>query len=149
MVYLTPGNPNKRLKKVVAFVLGLAVVFGIRLVDLQIIEADAINAKSYEKRAVTRVIPALRGSILDANGEVLARTVFRYDINVAPSKVAPVSRTVDGKSVEVSVDEIAGEIGIRATIAVCGSITALAALTLFWIFTVKRKSIAQSKAGVV
>ncbi|WP_138315430.1 peptidoglycan D,D-transpeptidase FtsI family protein [Rhodoluna limnophila] len=112
MVYLTPGNPNKRLKKVVAFVLGLAVVFGIRLVDLQIIEADAINAKSYEKRAVTRVIPALRGSILDANGEVLARTVFRYDINVAPSKVAPVSRTVDGKSVEVSVDEIAGEIGI-------------------------------------
>ncbi len=44
---------------------------------------------------------------------------------------------------------LAGEIGIRATIAVCGSITALAALTLFWIFTVKRKSIAQGNPGVV
>ncbi|MEY4994031.1 MAG: hypothetical protein RIS82_1153, partial [Actinomycetota bacterium] len=71
MVYLTPGNPNKRLKKVVGLIVALAVLFGVRLVDLQIIEADAINAKSYEKRAVTRVLPALRGSILDANGEVL------------------------------------------------------------------------------
>ncbi len=111
MVYLTPGNPNKRLKKVVGLIVALAVLFGVRLVDLQIIEADAINAKSYEKRAVTRVLPALRGSILDANGEVLARTVFRYDINVAPSKVAPVMREVNGNSVEISVDQMAQELG--------------------------------------
>lgn len=42
---------------------------------------------------------------------------------------------------------LAGEIGIRATIAVCGTLTALAALTLFLIFTVKRDSISVTKAG--
>jgi MFS family permease len=42
---------------------------------------------------------------------------------------------------------LAGEIGIRATIAVCGTLTALAALILFLIFTVKRDSISVTKAG--
>jgi hypothetical protein len=42
---------------------------------------------------------------------------------------------------------LAGEIGIRATIAVCGTLTALAALILFLIFTVKRDSIGAAKAG--
>ena len=42
---------------------------------------------------------------------------------------------------------LAGEIGIRATIAVCGSLTALAALILFLIFTVKRDAIGIAKAG--
>lgn len=110
MAYLTPGDPAKRLKKIIAFILGLAVIFTIRLVDLQIIEAPAINAKSYEKRAVTRTIPALRGQILDAKGKVLAKTVFKYDINAAPSKVAPMNRTVDGKTTQVSVEQMVIEI---------------------------------------
>lgn len=110
MTYLTPGDSAKRLKKVVATILILAVIFSIRLVDLQIIQANAINEKSYEKRAVTRILPALRGQIIDANGKVLAKTVFRYDINAAPSKVAPLTRTVNGQSVVFTVDQLAGEI---------------------------------------
>ena len=110
MTYLTPGDSAKRLKRIVAVILVLAVVFAIRLIDLQIIQANAINEKSYEKRAVTRVIPALRGQIIDANGKVLAKTVFRYDVNAAPSKVAPMSRTVSGAKVLVSVEELASEI---------------------------------------
>lgn len=111
MTYLTPGNPSKRLQKIIAFILIAAVVFTIRLVDLQIIQANAINEKSYEKRAVTRVIPALRGQIIDANGKVLAKTVFRYDINAAPSKVAPITRTVNGAPVLVTVEQLVSEIG--------------------------------------
>ena len=110
MTYLTPGNPSKRLQKIIAFILIAAVVFTIRLVDLQIIQANAINEKSYEKRAVTRVIPALRGQIIDANGKVLAKTVFRYDINAAPSKVAPITRTVNGAPVLVTVEQLVSEI---------------------------------------
>jgi cell division protein FtsI (penicillin-binding protein 3) len=110
MAYLTPGDPNKRLRAIIASILILAVVFTIRLIDLQIIQAPAINAKSYEKRAVTRTIPALRGQILDANGKVLAKTVFKYDINVAPSKVAPMSRTENGKTTQISVEQMVGEI---------------------------------------
>jgi cell division protein FtsI (penicillin-binding protein 3) len=110
VTYLTPGNPSKRLQKIIAFILIAAVVFTIRLVDLQIIQANAINEKSYEKRAVTRVIPALRGQIIDANGKVLAKTVIRYDINAAPSKVAPITRTVNGAPVVVTVEQLVSEI---------------------------------------
>ena len=110
MTYLTPGDPAKRLRLVIIAIIAFVAIFTIRLIDLQIIQADAINAKSYEKRAVTRTIPALRGQILDVNGEVLAKTVFRYDINAAPSKVGPVSRTVSGQNVSVSVEQVAAEI---------------------------------------
>jgi cell division protein FtsI (penicillin-binding protein 3) len=110
VTYLTPGNPSKRLQKIIAFILIAAVVFTIRLVDLQIIQANAINEKSYEKRAVNRVIPALRGQIIDANGKVLAKTVFRYDINAAPSKVAQITRTVNGVPVAVTVEQLVAEI---------------------------------------
>lgn len=110
MTYLTPGNPAKRLRFVIAAILVFVIVFAIRLIDLQIIQADEINAKSYEKRAVTRIIPALRGQILDANGEVLAKTVYRYDINAAPSKVGPVNRKVAGQTVAIPVEQVAAEI---------------------------------------
>lgn len=110
MTYLTPGDPSKRLKKIVGFILVLVGVFAIRLIDLQIIEADAINAKSYEKRAVTRVVPAVRGEILDVNGKVLAKTILRYDINAAPSKVGPVARKVSGQTVSIPVEQVAAEI---------------------------------------
>lgn len=111
MTYLTPGNPSRRLQKIIAFILIAAVIFTIRLVDLQVIQANAINEKSYEKRAVTRVIPALRGQIIDSQGKVLAKTVFRYDINAAPSKVAPITRTVNGVPVLVTVEQLVSEIG--------------------------------------
>jgi cell division protein FtsI (penicillin-binding protein 3) len=110
VTYLTPGNPSKRLQKIIAFILIAAVVFTIRLIDLQIIQANAINEKSYEKRAVTRVIPALRGQIIDSQGKVLAKTVFRYDINAAPSKVAQITRTVNGVPVVVTVEQLVAEI---------------------------------------
>ena len=110
MTYLTPGDPAKRLRWVILAILALVAIFAIRLIDLQIIQADAINAKSYEKRAVTRTIPALRGQILDVNGEVLAKTVFRYDINAAPSKVGPINRKISGQTVSVPVEQVAAEI---------------------------------------
>lgn len=110
MAYLTPGDPKSRGKWVMILVAGLCVVFSIRLVDYQVIQADAINKTSYENRAVTRTLPALRGEILDSTGAVLARTVYRYDINAAPSKVFPVSRKVNGQSVLIPVEQIANEI---------------------------------------
>lgn len=110
MAYLTPGDSSKRLKKIVALILVFVGVFAIRLIDLQIIQADAINAKSFEKRAVTRALPALRGEILDVNGKVLAKTILRYDINVAPSKVGPVTRKISGQTVSVPVEQVVAEI---------------------------------------
>jgi len=112
MTYLTPGDPKRRIRKIQAFVVIVAIIFGIRLVDLQIVEADAINAKSYANRAVSRVLPSLRGQIVDNEGKVLARTDFKYDINAAPDIVAPFSRKVNGQEILVSKEQAAGEIAV-------------------------------------
>ena len=42
---------------------------------------------------------------------------------------------------------LAGEIGIRATITVCGGLTAIAAATLFWVYTVKRAGTSGAVSG--
>jgi cell division protein FtsI (penicillin-binding protein 3) len=110
MTYLTPGDPKRRVRKLQAFVVVVAVIFGIRLVDLQIVEADAINAKSYANRAVTRVLPSLRGQIVDDAGNVLARTDFKYDINAAPDIVASFTRKVNGQETLVTKEQAAAEI---------------------------------------
>ncbi len=110
MSYMTPGNPKRRLTGLFMVIIFVVSLFTIRLVDLQIIQAEAINKVSFANRSVTRVIPALRGSILDANGTVLAHTVYRYDINAAPSKVGPILRNVSGQDVQVSVEQVAAEL---------------------------------------
>ncbi|MEY4981350.1 MAG: hypothetical protein RL174_688, partial [Actinomycetota bacterium] len=110
MTYMTPGNPKRRLTGMFLVIIAVVSVFSIRLVDLQIVQAEAINKISYENRSVTRTIPALRGSIVDSKGTVLAHTVYRYDINAAPSKVGPVLRNVSGQEVQVSVEQVAAEL---------------------------------------
>jgi cell division protein FtsI (penicillin-binding protein 3) len=110
MAYLRPGDPKRRLRAFKIFIVALALVFGGRLVDLQIVQAEAINAKSYSNRAVSRVLPSLRGDITDGTGAVLAHTVFKYDINAAPNIVAPFNREVNGQKVLISVEQAATEI---------------------------------------
>jgi cell division protein FtsI (penicillin-binding protein 3) len=110
MAHLRPGDPKRRLRAFKIFIVALALVFGGRLVDLQIVQAEAINAKSYSNRAVSRVLPSLRGDITDGTGAVLAHTVFKYDINAAPHIVAPFNREVNGQKVLISVEQAATEL---------------------------------------
>lgn len=99
-----------RLRRLMAVVVILSVVFGLRLVQFQIVEAPKINAESFAKRAVTTTIPAMRGDIVDVNGKVLATTVMAYDVNVDPTMVAPFDRTVNGASATISVQQATVEI---------------------------------------
>ncbi len=110
MAYLRPGDPKRRLRAFKIFIVALALVFGGRLVDLQIVQAEAINAKSYSNRAVSRVLPSLRGDITDGTGAVLAHTVFKYDINAAPDIVSPFNREINGQKILISVEQAATEI---------------------------------------
>ncbi|CAB4626489.1 unannotated protein [freshwater metagenome] len=100
----------RRIRLLVTISVILVAVFAIRLIDFQIVRAESINEVSYEKRAVARTVPAVRGDILDANGNVLATTVYRYDINAAPAIVKPVERQIDGISQVVSVESVASEL---------------------------------------
>ena len=77
---------SSRLRRVVALgiVVITALVFLIRLVDVQMVSASALNADAKDKRAVPVSIPSLRGDIVDRNGEVLATTDERYDVQLSP-----------------------------------------------------------------
>lgn len=88
----------------------LIIVFLIRLIDFQIVRAEAISELSYEKRAMSRTVEAKRGDILDSNGNVLATSVYRYDINAAPAIVRAVERNVQGVAQVISVDSLAAEL---------------------------------------
>ena len=104
------ASVTRRLSLFALLLVLLVAALSIRLVDFQIVRADEIRAESLESRKETRTLTALRGSILDSNGEVLARTVFRYDINAAPKNVGPVIRYQDGNQTEISVETAAQEL---------------------------------------
>lgn len=62
----------------------VVVVFLLRLVNLQVVEAAAINSEADGRRGVISTLWGTRGSIVDVNGEVLAASVDRFDVTFAP-----------------------------------------------------------------
>lgn len=68
----------------VLLVIACAALFVVRLVDIQLVSAAALNSDAEGKRAVPVVIPSLRGDVVDRNGEVLATTDERYDVQLSP-----------------------------------------------------------------
>ena len=105
-----PSQDELRLRKV-GLVLGLILLaFVFKLLQFQVFQADEINKVSYNKRSVEDVVPAVRGSIVDAQGKILAKTELSYDINVDPSMVSAFNRMVNGVEVQISVDQAAQEL---------------------------------------
>ncbi|NKX54948.1 penicillin-binding protein 2 [Arthrobacter sp. E918] len=71
-----------RVRTGLVLVLLALVVLGGRLFQLQGLDTAGMAQAAVEKRLRTTEIPALRGEILDANNNVLARSVQRFDIVV-------------------------------------------------------------------
>ncbi len=65
----------------------LVGMFVVKLVDIQLVSADELNKQSSGKRSIAVTTYAPRGSIVDANGTVLADSVTRYDITASPSNI--------------------------------------------------------------
>lgn len=110
MRYMQPGNPAKRLRLFTLTIVVIALLFIGRLIQVQIIQAADINKQSLSSRSVTHTIPSIRGQILDSTGKVLARTVLKYDVNVAPVNVKPIPRKVNGVTVEIPVAQLVAQI---------------------------------------
>lgn len=110
MGMLPPNEERKRFVFLRLVVAGMIVLFVLHLLDLQVVNAGNINKVSLENRQKSRTIEAVRGSIFDKDGKVLARSIYRYDVNVAPINVGPISREVNGSTITLSVDQIAGQL---------------------------------------
>ena len=109
---------NRRLIAALV-VLGCTVAFGVRLVDVQIVSAAKLDQDAENKRAVPVTIPSLRGDIVDRNGEILATTDERYDVQLSPKntrvnggKFPREVETADGVEwIEVTSQQAFAEIG--------------------------------------
>lgn len=110
MSLLPPGEERKRFGIIRIVVAVFIVYFVAHLLDLQVVNAGAIREASKSKREITRIIPAARGSILDSDSNVLAKSVYRYDVNVAPDKVGPIERKVNGATISMTVEQLATRI---------------------------------------
>ena len=89
-------------RRLAAWMLILAIVlssFVVRLVDIQVVRAAQLAQESEARRSIPITIHGARGDIVDANGVVLADSVFRYDITVSPRLVKDFTRR-DGETDE-------------------------------------------------
>jgi cell division protein FtsI (penicillin-binding protein 3) len=75
---------RRRSALVVFALLAVVAVFVVRLVDLQVVQADTLNAAAEGNRSIEVTTYGKRGDIVDTNGAVLATTTDRFDITASP-----------------------------------------------------------------
>ncbi|MBD7993758.1 penicillin-binding protein 2 [Arthrobacter sp. Sa2CUA1] len=87
----------------------LLTVLGVRLFQVQGLDPEGKAEAAVANRLVTTTVPALRGGILDANGNYLARSVERFDIVVdqrlSQDKDEYPRRTAEGEWEDVTFDQ--------------------------------------------
>ncbi|MFD7920398.1 peptidoglycan D,D-transpeptidase FtsI family protein [Streptomyces sp. NPDC059740] len=83
------GSPRPRLRLVAVGLTLVMLVFVVRLVQVQALDAGAYAAKANVNRYVPVTLAAERGAITDRSGVDLATTVDAYDITADPSLLAP------------------------------------------------------------
>jgi cell division protein FtsI (penicillin-binding protein 3) len=87
----------RRQNLVLVVVLAVLMVFCGRLVYVQALEGPDLAAKALEERLARTTLQAPRGDIVDADGEILATSVARYNVGVNQRKIREFVTTVDGK----------------------------------------------------
>ena len=73
-----------RLTLTMVVVFLVVIVFSGRLFQLQVVQAAALDKISVAQQSTRVVTPGIRGSIVDTNGVVLAQSVDRFNVTVAP-----------------------------------------------------------------
>lgn len=114
-------SPRRRTVIALAVVLAVISVFVVRLVDIQVVNANDHIADSQELASGQNIkLTGTRGDIVDADGRVLATSSLLYDVSIDPKLAAlgipqrdadgKVVKGEDGKTVRVSWPELAPRI---------------------------------------
>ncbi|MFF4365943.1 peptidoglycan D,D-transpeptidase FtsI family protein [Streptomyces sp. NPDC001594] len=83
------GSPKPRLRLVGVALTLVMLVFVVRLLQVQAVDASAYSAKATENRFAKYVLAAERGEITDRKGVALATSVDAYDITADPRMFTP------------------------------------------------------------
>lgn len=98
-----------RLRAGMILALVLLLVLAGRLFHVQALDPEGMAQTAVENRLVTTTVPPLRGSIMDADGNYLARSVERFDIVVdqrlSQGEDSYTRTNPDGEKEEVSYDQ--------------------------------------------
>ena len=81
------ANPVRRLGITLLAIAFLLTLFAARLVQMQGFDAGSYRMLASQQRDKTIQLPALRGTITGANGEVLAMTVATYLVVADPPEI--------------------------------------------------------------
>ncbi|QXE37329.1 penicillin-binding protein 2 [Streptomyces sp. GMY02] len=83
------GSPRPRLRLVSLALTLIMLVFVVRLLQVQAVDAGAYAAKAEKSRYLSHRIDAERGEITDRSGIALATSVDAYDITADPLMFTP------------------------------------------------------------
>ena len=108
---LGTASPRRRMRVMVVAVLFVFSIFAAQLLRLQGFDAAATSADALSSRTAKVPIPAMRGSILDSQGTVLASSIERRTVTVDQTAVAQYKKSVDG------VYQVVGAAGAAADLA--------------------------------
>ncbi len=108
---MKPVITRRRIVITMFVVLALIALFVVRLVDIQVVRAAALNEQSSGKMSSPSTVYGVRGDISDRNGIILAQAQMRYNVTASPRNAKDFERTVDGKKVTVTPAQAASEIG--------------------------------------
>ncbi|HEV2536971.1 MAG TPA: penicillin-binding protein 2 [Streptosporangiaceae bacterium] len=108
------GDPRRRLGVVLLAIVFVLSLFAGRLVQLQGMESANYRKLALKERDQAKVLPAMRGSITGANGQVLAMTVATYQVTADPPLI-PASQ------LQHVADSLAGPLGLTSA-AVLGKL---------------------------
>ncbi len=91
-------------------VLVVLAIFAVQLFWIQAFDAASTQAAAMSKRSVKLITPAMRGKILDTNGQVLADSVERFTVVADPKAIPEYTVKVDGRRTKVGVTRAAADL---------------------------------------
>jgi len=100
---VTSRTLTRRHNAVLIALLTIVLVFAGRLVYVQALEGPRLAEDALNTRLRHSTLQGPRGDILDANGEVLATSVQRYNVGVNQIRVREFEAEIDGETKEGAV----------------------------------------------
>ncbi|MER7074100.1 penicillin-binding transpeptidase domain-containing protein [Terrabacter sp. NPDC000476] len=107
---LSRANPRRRARVIFVAILFVFTIFAGQLLRIQAFDASATQEAALSKRTVRTQTPAMRGQILDMNGQVLADSVERFTIAADPKIIPEYTAKVDGVRRKVGVTRAAADL---------------------------------------
>ncbi|MDP1735688.1 MAG: penicillin-binding protein 2 [Sulfuritalea sp.] len=95
---------RQRLAVAGGFVLVCFALLFIRFVWLQIVQHDYYQTRAEDNRISLVPIVPNRGLIVDRNGVVLARNYSAYTLEITPSRVGDLEKTIDGLATIIEIE---------------------------------------------